>query len=336
LLFTVGSERMRITSGGNVGIGTTTPSEKLTITDGKLFLSTSDPTIGGKIYGYNDTSVNLYSGGLKFQTRYFDGSNYVYADRITINGLGNVGIGTTNPTYKFEANAGSSQYINARFYGSSHSLVQIESTSAGFQSLLSFASPTRIYSTGLQGDGRFSIYDNTANLERFTISTSGNVGIGTSSPSALLQTTATNASGIISSLALENFISTNPANGNGVAIDFRLNNNNNPSYVAGKISLVNTFFRSNTDMIFSVANSDTLNERMRITSSGNVGIGTASPNASAILHLRSTTQGFLPPVMRTGERNGISNPAVGLMIFNEEDGAVQVFTDEGWRTLAWA
>jgi hypothetical protein len=79
------------------------------------------------------------------------------------------------------------------------------------------------------------------------------------------------------------------------------------------------------------------NERMRIDSSGNVGIGTTIPNASAILHLRSTTQGFLPPVMRTGERNGISNPAVGLMIFNEEEDVVQVFTNgSGWRTLAWA
>jgi hypothetical protein len=41
--------------------------------------------------------------------------------------------------------------------------------------------------------------------------------------------------------------------------------------------------------------------------------------------------------MRTGERNGISNPAVGLMIFNEEEDVVQVFTNgSGWKTLAWA
>ena len=77
-------------------------------------------------------------------------------------------------------------------------------------------------------------------------------------------------------------------------------------------------------------------ERMRITSSGNVGIGLTSPNPSALLHLKSTTQGFLPPVMKTGERDNIGSPAVGLMIFNKDDDAVQVYTGEGWRTLAWA
>jgi hypothetical protein len=120
------------------------------------------------------------SGTVNYVSK-FTGSTTLGDSQLFDNGT-NVGIGTTSPTYKFEANSGTSQYINARFYGSSHSLVQIESTSAGFQSLLSFASPTRIYSTGLQGDGRFSIYDNTANLERFTISTNGNVGIGTTGP----------------------------------------------------------------------------------------------------------------------------------------------------------
>lgn len=101
-LWSDSTERMRITSGGNVGIGTTSPSEKLTVSNGKLALTTDDVTIGGKIYGYNDTSVNLYSGGLKFQTRYFDGSNYVYSDRLTLNSSGNVGIGTASPSTKLD------------------------------------------------------------------------------------------------------------------------------------------------------------------------------------------------------------------------------------------
>ena len=45
-----------------------------------------------------------------------------------------------------------------------------------------------------------------------------------------------------------------------------------------------------------------------------VGIGTSSPNAA--LDVTSTTQGFLPPRMTTTQRDAISSPAVGLVIFN--------------------
>ena len=48
----------------------------------------------------------------------------------------------------------------------------------------------------------------------------------------------------------------------------------------------------------------------------NLGIGTTSPNASAITEMNSTTQGFLPPRMTTVQRNAIASPAVGLAIFN--------------------
>ena len=51
-----------------------------------------------------------------------------------------------------------------------------------------------------------------------------------------------------------------------------------------------------------------------LASHAQVGIGTASPNAA--LDVTSTTQGFLPPRMTTTQRNAISSPAVGLVIFN--------------------
>lgn len=49
---------------------------------------------------------------------------------------------------------------------------------------------------------------------------------------------------------------------------------------------------------------------------GNVGIGTANPNPSAILDLYSNTKGFGPPTMTSAERNLIPTPRVGLMIYN--------------------
>ncbi len=48
----------------------------------------------------------------------------------------------------------------------------------------------------------------------------------------------------------------------------------------------------------------------------NVGIGTTSPNASAILDLTSTDKGFLLPRMTTEQRDVITEPATGLIIFN--------------------
>jgi hypothetical protein len=48
----------------------------------------------------------------------------------------------------------------------------------------------------------------------------------------------------------------------------------------------------------------------------NVGIGTTTPNASAILELQSTTQGVLVPRMTAVQRIGIAAPANGLLVYD--------------------
>ncbi|MCB0712734.1 MAG: hypothetical protein KDD67_10430, partial [Ignavibacteriae bacterium] len=58
-------------------------------------------------------------------------------------------------------------------------------------------------------------------------------------------------------------------------------------------------------------------------SQGDVGIGTISPDPSALFELRSTTKGFLMPRMTSTQRNAISDPATGLMIYNTEDSVIQ-------------
>jgi Flp pilus assembly pilin Flp len=52
-----------------------------------------------------------------------------------------------------------------------------------------------------------------------------------------------------------------------------------------------------------------------------VGIGTTIPNPSAALDITSTTQGFLPPRMTAAQRNSISNPSAGLMLWCSDCGA---------------
>jgi hypothetical protein len=60
-----------------------------------------------------------------------------------------------------------------------------------------------------------------------------------------------------------------------------------------------------------------------------VGIGTTAPNASSILDLDANNKGFLPPRMNTNERDAISNPADGLVIFNTTTGSLNYY-NAGW------
>ena len=63
-----------------------------------------------------------------------------------------------------------------------------------------------------------------------------------------------------------------------------------------------------------------------------VGIGTTSPDNSAILDVVSTTKGVLVPRMTSGQRTSISNPADGLLVYQTGGGN----TGGYWLYLAGA
>ncbi len=66
----------------------------------------------------------------------------------------------------------------------------------------------------------------------------------------------------------------------------------------------------------------------------NVGIGTTTPDASAILELQSTTQGVLIPRMTIVQRGNISSPATGLLVY-QTDGifGFYYYTGTAWTNL---
>jgi len=69
---------------------------------------------------------------------------------------------------------------------------------------------------------------------------------------------------------------------------------------------------------------------------GDAVVGTASPNASAVLEAASTTKGFLPPRMTQDQRNAIVSPAAGLMVWCTNCGAsgeLQVYNGSTWTNL---
>lgn len=63
----------------------------------------------------------------------------------------------------------------------------------------------------------------------------------------------------------------------------------------------------------------------------NVGIGTNNPQA--ILDVDSTSSGFLPPRMSTGQRNGIANPRNGMIIYNISTHAMEMYSQGHWTAL---
>lgn len=75
-----------------------------------------------------------------------------------------------------------------------------------------------------------------------------------------------------------------------------------------------------------------------IKSSGSIGIGTSSPDNSALVDMTSTSKGLLPPRMSYAQIQAISNPADGLFIYctdcgTDNAGAFAVFVSGAWSTL---
>jgi hypothetical protein len=68
----------------------------------------------------------------------------------------------------------------------------------------------------------------------------------------------------------------------------------------------------------------------QVANTGNTRIGTGAFDASAALTINSTTQGFLLPRLTTGERDAISSPTSGLVIYNTTSGELNVRGASAW------
>ena len=70
-------------------------------------------------------------------------------------------------------------------------------------------------------------------------------------------------------------------------------------------------------------------------SNGGVSIGATlnTTNTSAILDVTSTTKGFLPPRMTTTQKNNISSPAAGLVVYDSTTNKLCCYNGSTWNDL---
>jgi hypothetical protein len=70
--------------------------------------------------------------------------------------------------------------------------------------------------------------------------------------------------------------------------------------------------------------------------SQNVGIGTNAPHASAQLDISSTNKGTLITTMTTSQRNAISNPATGLLVYDINKKTIYMYDGRNWLPFVYS
>jgi hypothetical protein len=174
-ILTNNTSRIFLTETGNVGIGTTSPAEKLDINGGNVLITSAAPYISLKTTQTGTPDWKIYNSYNVVGDFTIVGGSSV-GNKFNIQPNGNVGIGTTNPLYNL--------HVSGNSTGTPQRIV-IQNLAAGQSSydLITSAQHTRLITSNSKP---FFIYDQTATSELFTILSGGNVGINTTTPSQKL------------------------------------------------------------------------------------------------------------------------------------------------------
>ena len=302
------TERMRIDSSGNVGIGTTSPASKLEVYGGgntfrmdsagntsKTFLMRNVNTATAEIKTDGNLDINIEDSSRTM--RFLNGNT----ERMRIDSSGRVGIGTTSPSRPLHVNGVSTV---ARFQGSQTGYTQgsivlhsgtSDSPSSRGQGTYRYNEGSDIcwYTGTAYSDTNKYIWARRTGVTSFAtdagegtaqtsyalmtlVGSSGYVGIGESNPASTLVVRSDSAGGRGGELTILNY-ATNTV-GNEAALNFGLEDSTyNADLGNAQIKAKTNASNAATDMMFSTWNGSSFGERMRIKSNGNVGIGVTSP-----------------------------------------------------------
>lgn len=184
---TSGAERMRIDASGNVGVGTASPSTILDLSvaaTAGLRIRNGVQNVTSLFYNQTNGST-LVRGATDSGTGFLVFETGIGSERMRIDTSGNVGIGTTSPSADLSVGSTttSSGDVHLRTTKTAVELTPSNSDAGGMDINVGWVA-------GGQGPLKFSL----GSTERARIDSSGNVGIGTSSPSAIVHASKSTAS----------------------------------------------------------------------------------------------------------------------------------------------
>jgi hypothetical protein len=267
------TERMRIDSAGNVGIGGTPASGRNFAVSSQITGSTTSRALTaiGSIQSDVTSTASYFATSVSTQDSAFTLTNLVHYQSIqgTISGGSRLGV-----TNQIGYEAGSSLTGATNNYG--------------------------FYSNIASGTGRWNFYANGTADNYFA----GNVGIGTSSPDTLLHLESSSNS-IIRLTDSDGSTESGSLAGKIEFENFDAESGGVNAYIAG----INLTAQGDIGLTFATGSGGTATERMRIDSAGNVGIGTTSPLTP--LHVNGTN-GELIRISITSDAGTQQEPALGF------------------------
>ena len=273
---TAGAERVRVTSNGKFGINTTSLSAQLDVRDdddpanGLLVFAKNNTSNGnGAFYASEVSGVGNWSSGMPDNTNAYtivQGIGNNGTERLRITSAGSVGIGTENPSSDYRVTIKSST--------APHSALRLDTSESNYNTNLYFAKQGT--NKWIVGNGK--VFDADAfrivagSTEVVRINSVGDVGIGTNSPH--------------SNAGINLHI-----HGDNASSELRLTNTTTGGGANGGVlqQSGNTLYLSNTENGNIVLETNG-SEKVRITSSGLVGIGDNNPDTKLTVKAGSGDQ----------------------------------------------
>jgi hypothetical protein len=207
--------------------------------------------------------------------------------------------------------------------------------------------------TGVEGDVRFILYNNTGgNYNPMRITKEG-VGIGNALdyiPTATLQVRGSGSSSATTSLLVQNSggtVTPLKTTDDGTAYigwdssgDFNSSFSSNGTINIGRYGNALAYYGNTTRLAGQTWKFTTSNmywgsspNESSINTDGTVSLGSYTAVPSAMLSMTSTTKGFLKPRLTTAQKNAIATPAAGLEIYDTDLNRPCFYSGSAWVTL---